>query len=90
MTIDQLNKDYFALPKVSKYVKTIYLPATGCCYNQDGSGSGFERGSKGYYYSNARYMGHDAYVVSFDSTQVRISRYLEMTNLCAVRPFRNL
>ena len=90
LTIDQLNKDYFALPKVSKYVKTIYLPATGCRYNQDGSGSGFERGSKGYYYSNARYMGHDAYVVSFDSTQVRISLYLETTNLCAVRPFRNL
>ena len=29
LTIEQLNKYYFANPKVSKYVKTIYLPASG-------------------------------------------------------------
>ena len=29
LTIDQLSKDYFANPKVSKYVKTRYLPTTG-------------------------------------------------------------
>lgn len=56
LTIDQLNRDYFANLKVSKYVKTIYLPATGEGYNQNGSqpmGSGNSRGYRGYYWSSS-------------------------------------
>ncbi|WP_455773109.1 hypothetical protein [Porphyromonas asaccharolytica] len=94
LTIDQLNKDYFANPKVSKYVKTIYLPTTGCDYNQDGSGSGSgfsrERGSCGYYWSATEYGSGGAYIVDFDSAAAYVDGNNGPTSRYAVRPFRNL
>ena len=89
LTIDQLNKDYFALPKVSKYVKTIYLPAIGYDYNKNGSGSGSGRGSYGYYWSATEYSSSLAGRVSFYSTSARVSRN-NQTNRHAVRPFRGI
>ena len=89
LTIDKLNKDYFALPKVSKYVKTIYLPATGDGYNQNGSGSGHNnRGSHGFYWSATEVNNiHDAYDVIFYSTGAGV--YYQ-TDRDAVRPFRGI
>ena len=89
LTIDKLNKDYFALPKVSKYVKTIYLPATGDGYNQNGSGSGHNnRGSHGFYWSATEVNNiHDAYDVIFYSTGAGV--YYQ-TDRNAVRPFRGI
>lgn len=91
LTIDQLNKDYFALPKVSEYVKTIYLPATGNSYNQDGSGSGSNRGSRGYYWSATDYNVGYAHCVCFRSTNASVNIYETQTTLFAVlRPFRGI
>ena len=89
LTIEQLNKDYFALPKVSKYVKTIYLPATGSDYNKDGSGSGDLRGSYGYYWAatedSDRAAPHYMYCLS---TVAHVS-YCKPSYRFAVRPFRD-
>ena len=87
-TIYQLNKDYFANPKVSKYVKTIYLPVTGSDYNKDGSGSGSYRGSLGYYWSATEYSSRYAYCVDFRYTDAGVG-YSDQTNRCTVRPFRD-
>ena len=88
LTIEQLNKGYFANPKVSKYVKTIYLPATGYDYNKDGSGSGSQRGSFGSYWSATEYTSSFAYYVRFTSTDAYVhdDRY---PSRFAVRPFRD-
>lgn len=91
LTIEQLNKDYFALSKVSQYVKTIYLPATGSDYNQDGSGSGKYRGSDGYYWSATEYNSLSNYIGKFDSMGLGVVSYgAYKTDRDAVRPFRNL
>ena len=87
-TIDQLNKDYFANPKVSKSVKTIYLPATGIGYNKDGSGSGGGRGYSGRYWSATEPSRNIASYVLFDSTDVNVSN-VKQTHRYAVRPFRD-
>lgn len=89
LTIEQLNKDYFALPKVSKYVKTIYLPTTGYDYNRDGSGSGSNRGFSGNYWSATEYSSSNACNVYFYSTLAFVSSY-NQTNRSAVRPFRGI
>ena len=90
LTLDQLNKDYFANSKVRQYVKTIYLPATGWGYNQDGSGSGGSfRGSDGVYWSATESTSTDAFFVSFDDTSVSDFIY-NQTDRLAVRPFRGL
>ena len=90
LTIEQLNKDYFANPKVSKYVKTIYLPATGYGYSKNGSGSGSSRGSNGFYWSATESSRSiNAYRVYFDSTDAHVN-IDSPTNRLAVRPFRNL
>ena len=89
LTIEQLNKDYFANPKVSKYVKTIYLPATGWNYNRDGSGSGFNRGSYGHYWSATEVSSGDACAVDFSSSDVNVSSLSQSTRI-AVRPFRGI
>ena len=91
LTIEQLNKDYFANPKVSKYVKTIYLPATGWNYNQDGSGLGSVRGSGGDYWSATenRSIKNTGYSLYFISS----TAYFESKSIApyrAVRPFKNL
>ena len=92
LTIDQLNKDYFARPKVSKYVKTIYLPTTGRDYNKNGSnsGSGRSRGDAGFYLSATKEESNSLYV-SFDGTSPHAfvwPAYLQQGRL-AVRPFRD-
>ena len=86
LTIDQLNKDYFANPKVSKYVKTIYLPATGWSYNQNGSGSLEESGSFGYYWSATEGSSSDACFVCFSDTYADFL-YNSQSSRYAVRPF---
>ena len=92
LTIDQLNKDYFANPKVSKYVKTIYLPTTGRDYNKNGSssGSGSNRGDAGSYWSATEEESNSLYV-SFDGTSPHAfvwPAYLQQGRY-AVRPFRD-
>ena len=89
LTIEQLNKDYFANPKVSKYVKTIYLPTTGYGYNQNGSGSGSLRGSNGYYWSATEYGSGNVYYVNFYSTLANVYNG-NQTSRIAVRPFRGI
>ncbi|MBL6452845.1 MAG: hypothetical protein JNG44_03995, partial [Porphyromonas sp.] len=88
LTIDQLNKDYFANPKVSNYVKTIYLPATGYDYNKDGSLGGRERGSYGSYWPATETSTNNAYSVGFNSTLAYVNNNYQPTRL-AVRPFRD-
>ena len=89
LTIEQLNKDWFANPKVSKYVKTIYLPTTGYGYNQDGSSSGISRGSDGLYWSATESSSSGAYNVAFVSTRAG-GNESSQSSLVAVRPFKNL
>ena len=89
LTLDQLNKDYFANPKVSKYVKTIYLPATGYNYEKDGFGQGIYRGSFGHYWSATEYDSNDAYTVNFYISSAYITRDRQGYRL-AVRPFRGI
>ena len=91
LTIEQLNKDYFANPKVSEYVKTIYLPATGYEYNQDGSGSGvpgYIRGSQTFYWSATETSTYDAAMYFNGASAVVCS--LSWGSRCAVRPFRGI
>ena len=91
LTIEKLNQDYFANPKVRKYVKTIYLPATGYGYKKAGSGSGTNRGTNGIYWSATELGSGDAYNVNFNSTNAYV--YI-MSNIrtyrLTVRPFRGL
>ena len=89
LTRDQLNKDYFANPKVRQYVKTIYLPTTGYGYNRDGSGSGSYRVSRGYYWSATEYSSISPYCLHFDSTGSGVYEALQ-TDRHAVRPFRGI
>ena len=89
LTIEKLNQEYFANPKVRKYVKTIYLPATGYDYNIDGSGSGIRRGSHGTYWSATEYNSGIAYNVDFSSPSAGFS-FVNKTACLAVRPFRGL
>ena len=88
LTIDQLNKDYFANPKVRQYVKTIYLPTTGYGYNQDGSGSGSNRGLYGTYWSVSEDSSDAARYVYFYSNFATVVNNTQM-NRIAVRPFKN-
>lgn len=93
LTIDQLNKDYFANPQVNPFVQTIYLPTIGYDYDKNGLGSGDERGSTGTYLSATEYNnGADAYAVYFDSTGAYVSYPEESTQMdrIAVRPFRGI
>ncbi|MBL6452846.1 MAG: hypothetical protein JNG44_04000 [Porphyromonas sp.] len=91
LTIDQLDQDYFELPKVSKYVKTIYLPTTGYDYNRDGSSSGLSigRGSYGYFWSATEISSSHAYSVRFIVTEASI-HYSDQTGRRTVRPFRGI
>lgn len=92
LTIEQLNKDYFANPKVSKYVKTIYLPAVGWNYDQNGWGSGRNRGSHGGYWSATVGSSGQGYDVDFHSTYAYVNNYYinQTTDRNAVRPFRGI
>ena len=91
LTIEKLNQEYFANPKVSKYVKTIYLPAIGYDYNKDGSnssGSGGNRGFDGSYWSATEAQSSYAYYGYLYSTYAHVSKSLQ-TYRYAVRPFRD-
>ena len=89
LTIEQLNKGYFANPKVSKYVKTIYLPATGWIHSR-GTHSVSDRGSEAYYWSATEQSFDYAYFVNFNSTDAYVRDYIFKSFRLAVRPFRNL
>ena len=89
LTIEKLNKEYFANPKVSKYVKTIYLPTTGYGYNRDGSGSGSNRGSSGYYWFGAEEYSDTQHYMSFNSTYAFVS-FNANQDRYALRPFRGI
>ena len=93
LTIEQLCKDYFAKTGVKEYVKTRYLPTTGCDYNRDGSGfTGFFRSEQGYYWS-ATEVSRDkskAYLVLFDNRYASDYNTSHKKIRCVVRPFRNL
>lgn len=89
LTIDQLNKDWFANPKVSKYVKTIYLPTTGYGYNQNGSGSGSHLGTNWFYWSATELSSGRAYGVYFISTLACVYSG-NQTFRYPVRPFRGI
>ena len=88
LTIEQLNKDYFAPSKVSCFVKTIYLPATGYI-PRNSSGSVSDRGSVGCYWSATEYDHTYAYNVNLSSTKVFIDHYSQMYRY-AVRPFQGI
>ena len=91
LTIEKLNQEYFANPKVSKYVKTIYLPAIGYDYNKDGSnssGSGGNRGFDGSYWSATEAQSSYAYYGYLYSAYAHVSKSLQ-TYRYAVRPFRD-
>ena len=88
LTIEQLNKDYFALPKVSKYVKTIYLPTTGYNYDKNDLGMGSNRGSDGRFWSATEDSSSSAYYVIFFSANAKVSSFGQ-TYRYAVRPFRD-
>ena len=88
LTIEQLNKDYFANPKVRQYIKTRYLPSTGMDYSREGSGSGARRGSGGSYWSATEFRGSDAYCMNFGGMNAYVN-YLEQMGCRAVRLFRN-
>lgn len=90
LTIDQLNKDYFANPKVSKYVKMIYLPTTGYGYTQDGSSSGVSRGVNGIYWSATEYSSSRYCTLGFNPTSADIGINSSQKLGFVVRPFRNL
>ena len=91
LKIEQLNKDYFALPKVSKYVKTIYLPAIG--YFTDrlaGVTPNDTRGYSGGYWSATLRNSSLAYIVYFNSSFAHSKNDNTLTYRNAVRPFQNL
>ncbi len=92
LTIEQLDKDYFANPKVSQYVKTIYLPTIGFNYNQDGSdfypGIDYQRGSGGDYWSATESSSSGACSMVF-STSIALVNAFSKSYRYAVRPFRD-
>ena len=91
LKIEQLNKDYFALPKVSKYVKTIYLPAIG--YFTDrlaGVTPNDTRGYSGGYWSATLRNSSLAYIVYFNSSFAHSTNDNTLTYRNAVRPFQHL
>ena len=102
LTIDQLSKDYFANPKVSKYVKTRYLPTTGGIIVNSfgidfGGGAVQGRNDYGCYWSATKFKsrlidswlgGYVANEVSFDKDQAYVtSSPVEYRR--TVRLFRN-
>lgn len=106
VTIDQINQEFFTNSKVSKNVKTIYLPTTGGNYRRNGTidpyidsvyrkSSG--RGFVGCYWaktgdgSNPK-GGIFTNFMRFDSMSAAPGRtkYDEAENRYAVRPFQNL
>ena len=102
LTIDQLSKDYFANPKVSKYIKTRYLPTTGGIIVNSfgidfGGGAVQGRNDYGCYWSATKFKsrlidswlgGYVANEVSFDKDQAYVtSSPVEYRR--TVRLFRN-
>ena len=88
LTIDQLNKDYFANPNVSKYVKTIYLPATGWSNKHKGADFSYDRGREGYYWSASSWGSGDAYALEFTNSGAYTKAFGMMTYF-SVRLFRD-
>ena len=92
LTIDQLNKDYFALSKVSKYVKTIYLPSNGTTYKKDGSDDPrklryLDRGACSCFWSATTSNGSASYMRAY-KPDAHV-RECSVSERMAVRPFRD-
>ena len=92
LAIEQLNKEYFAKPKVKKFVKTIYLPTVG---NKGKDGNSFKSwliGSDAQYWTATELDSSKAYYVIVRDSYVTIYSQIKSGNYnyFAVRPFRNL
>ena len=92
LTIVQLNKDYFAKPEVRTYVKTIYFPATGWGYSQNGSGtSGEVRGIDSGWWSATSYDSNYAYSAYFtEDAGTGVNRDYKTSRRFAVRLFQGI
>ena len=92
LTIDKLNKDYFAKPEVRTYVKTIYFPATGWGYSQNGSGtSGEFRGIDSGWWSATSYDSNYAYSAYFtEDAGTGVNRDYKTSRRFAVRLFQGI
>ncbi len=92
LTIEQLDKNFFANPKVAQYVKTIYLPATGIDYFQGGGSTSFgkDRGDDGYYWSSMPSSNTEVYCMTFSSSVAYVTDGVHRGHYCTARPFRNL
>ena len=90
LTIEMLNRDYFANPKVRQNIKTRYLPSTGWDYSREGldSSEGRGRGSDGDSWTATENDDSYAYSAYFGGTYMYVSCD-KKTFLCTVRPFRN-
>ena len=92
LAIEQLNKEYFAKPKVKKFVKTIYLPTVG---NKGKDGNSFKSWLIGFdaqYWTATELDSSKAYYVIVRDSYVTIYSQIKSGNYnyFAVRPFRNL
>ena len=88
LTIEQLNKYYFANPKVSKYVKTIYLPASGESA-EEFPDMIWHYGVFGAYWSATEIDRTDACYWYFNKESLNSSNSAPKVRSYPVRPFRD-
>ncbi|WP_296930412.1 hypothetical protein [Porphyromonas sp.] len=90
LTIEQLNKDYFANPKVSNYVKTVYLPSVGVAIS--GTSRSY-RGVSGFFWSASDISNHEFIIATFGSKNAFVDLHdseILKGQVFAVRPFRGI